>query len=385
MSGNTRNDFRDSLMSVIKVSEMLKCNIEPLINRIFSSVLKIINKIQSENYSSKFTTIHFFTSLEKGMGIFAGAMPRDEFFMLGKLSEENKLTIKHVRKCCNMLWCFVKYILTQLLFGFVSNGQNKISFDLYKQNYSYGIDQLRLFLREICDINYDLLQHLITFGIGFTEFNYGKECVEITEKLLYEHIIRLTYTECRTKSTKERNLQKCGYDEVQLSQASIVISKYLSDEEKTQVLPNKKYPWSGDSIHGIISNTYYENFCKNHDIHIGSGLSGTTFEIVMYMFAIFNFQSHDEIQGILAFVFNFHILRGTHSVMEVVLAFYEINKHLLNHYQFDFINLNKFLENVVSVDENGKKILKFTKSKLCEEFVLGNSDGNENNVLFYEL
>ena len=384
-------NYVKNLQSVIDTTHFHSLHLNLLINDIFKFVHAVVTKL--ENYQQTFITQstqilkNFYSYLESGIGSYAGAMTKNELYELFSKSALGMLNYKHIRKCCNMFWCFIKIILTELLYYFVCVDAlgfytPELEFELFKNNLNNGTDKIVLFFLDLeYGIDLNLLKLFIEYGIHATLDKYNANCKIINSKLLYNHIIRLTYFNCRSKTEDGRDSTKCGYNKEIINSACDMLSNFLSEEEQTQKLTDEIYPWTGHSISGIKESSHYFKFCNDNNLYNVSWMSGTTFELVMYMFVFFKFDEI-KIKSLIILFLNFHILRGTHSVFEVVLGIYEVCKFLKSNKIEQYIILeNILLSHIVTIDN--QKYLVFDKFYFCETLLNGKI--LYDNILFWNL
>lgn len=338
---DTYQDFVESLQSVIKCSRELKDDVAILINKLFQISYKTIEKLKKEK---RFGIVSkFMQTLEHKIGEYAGAMTDGEYYFLCEMANHNLLTIKHCRKCCNMFWAMCKIIFTSVIFEGVAETSAEILISDFMTNLDIGLYSFQQFFSDILDndINTVLLQQTILEGFAGIEQNFGFDAErKITKELFYNHVIRMTFLEPRFNLTFVRDESISGYHPHKLSSVSDFILMHLTDEEISQTMPGEHFPWKGKSICGVKAGSEYAKFCFDNGIYSVSGMSGTTFELMLYMLILLNPTNKQTIISIMLFFLNFHVLRGTHSVLEVVLAFYHINNYIEND------TLNDILSNV---------------------------------------
>lgn len=368
---NNYEDFIGSINSVSYCSELTGCDLKKLINNLFRLSNEIIIKLNNQNriYIIK----KFIDTISCGIGDFAGAMTEDEFYLLCHKSQENKLSLNHCRKCCNVFWALCKTILSEILFD---EDETNILLSYFFSTLEKRVITVKYFFP---NLNESLFKEIMSDGISGIELNYGiDENRIINPKLLYEHIIRMTFLDARQISTKMRGNIAGGYDFHKLNCIHHFIMPLLTEEEKNQRKVFQQYPWTGVGINGIQKCEYY-NFCKDNDIYFVSGLSGTTFELMLWMIILFKFEDETLLKTIIMLFMHFHIFRGSHSVLEVVWGVYEINKYLNSKNDVAHINLKNILSRVCDKDK-----IKYS-TDLCYNLILGNVDIDNQHYVFFKI
>lgn len=354
-----QDNFIKSLESLQLCVDENSDNIADLINKIFKLTDTVIIKLLD---NKKFYVVNkFFYTIEKGIGKFAGAMTYAEFCYLRQLALENLLTIKHCRKACNVFWALCKVFITYIFLDGLGNAVDNIRIDIVKENINNGMINLDRYFH---DIDVKLIKKIFVDGINLTEEIFGKEIVvETNTDLFYKHVVKCSYLEGRIKSTKLRG-NHGGYSADILNSVYTYIQPLLSDEEMSQQLPDEKYPWTGENIIGITEG-YYLDFCLKNNLYFVSGISGSTFELMLYMIALFKPKSEQEYKTIMLFFLHFHVIRGSHSVLETVMSFYEVNNYLTNVPEIERHHLTKLITNIIHMNT-----LRHS-TKLCEELING--------------
>jgi hypothetical protein len=305
-------DFVNMIDSVIKYSNILHYDVSDLINKLFVMSYEIITKLNSD------LTKEFMIALRYGIGDFAGAMCETEYWDLCKLAKINCLTIRYCRKCCNMFWVLCKVVLTKILFLDFSGGLENILITTVKRT-TPNFTNFDIMFPEC---NKEILSKIIWSGLNGIDNKFGKdEKREINADLFYRNVIRLSHSEPRHLNETDRDNLVCGYNKQFLESVCDKIMKFLTSEEISQIKPKEFFPWTGKSICGVKPTSDYYKFCKENNIYFVSGMSGTTFELAAYLIMLLRPTTTKEIKTMLIFFLNFHVLRGTHSAYEVILAF----------------------------------------------------------------
>lgn len=380
-------NFIINLDCILSITNLFADNLNITINKIFIIIDKIILKLQlSEIPNQEIIINSFFECLNFGKGTFAGSMDKDEFYHLISKSHLNLLNYKHVRKCVNAFWCFIKKIVTEIIYYFICKSKIDNNFVCNLEDFEKNVDTIIKMAvnfinqpnesdkNEIFLLNEELLFKLIKKGLKLTINKFGNFCI-LTADLLYKHILRFTHLEGRQKSEIFRNKNICGHKSDFLNASYDKIKMFLSENE---------IDWNGNFIFGIDENSSYHTFCKKNNLYNVSWLSGTTFELMLYALIFLNFKNEIEIKTLMILFLNFHIIRGTHSVFEVILAFYEINEELKSNLIF-FDAYDKILLPHI-LKTNNKKIICFDKNLFAMDlFNIKLNDCTSRKILMWDL
>lgn len=365
--------YENDINSVISVTSILMSEINEVINIIFllcgNSIEKIDNNIK----------LIYFNKLEKHIGEYAGAMDKDEFYTLYMKSKNNTLNITHIRKAYNAFWTLSSTIIPYIIFSGTSSEKSMLLND-FILNIKNGILNFDNFMKSIdVDIDKELLEVILLNGL-YHIIDPNDNNRKITIDHFYKHVIKMMYIGTRYKSTifKERDNSKCGYNNDVILSKYNKIKSYFSVEENNQIISNNKFPWSGIFINSVNKNSYYYEFCNNNKIYYVSGRSGSTFELMMLFLVLFPHYCWNRklMNGLMMFFIHFHVIRGTHSILEVLLSFYDIVEYYI---------INKFrcasLESIIHSHIEGNAII-FSKSHICENIIF---ETKYDDILKYSL
>jgi hypothetical protein len=311
----------------------------------------------------------FIKALGKHIGEFAGAMDESEFNQLVLIANENNLQIHHIRKVFNAFWVLCHTILPFLVFSGIAKDKHTIRLDDFVKNIDLGINNLSKYMHDLLPdpININVIKHVIMDGLTTITDPRDPDRI-ITQNHLYSHVIKMTYIGSRLKNTTERDSNVCGYRNNEMNSASDIISEYLSKEEKFQVKPGNIFPWNGNSIFGVNMLSYHSTFCTSNNIYFVSGRSGSTFELMMLILIIFPSYGKNLklMKGLLMYFIHFHVIRGTHSILETILAFYDIIEYLQIIENKDYISLELIMFPFIV----GKTLI-INKNTPCENLLTG--------------
>lgn len=346
-------DFQNQLSSLDKVLNVNFDDVVNMINKIGYYIVTSLDKIKDvhcdiyTNFLLKITTFD-----ENYVGTIE-LMDIDNFYFKCK---NNMLTINNIENVMNMLWCFIKFIVSDIIFIGVTSQENE-NYEKFKSNINNGILYLKLFM----NFDENKLHILICECFSKMEIMYS-DIKTINKNQFYKYVVRLSLLEARIISDGQRsnpnpnlNLNK-KHENYEIDQ--INLQKYTTKFKK--------------NIGSLNTETNYYKFVTINDIYSVCGLSGSTFECMMYtlIFNIVDQSYQNEIISNMILFELFHLTRGSHSDLEIVCAFEKISK-----YYSCFDNL---LKNVVNCN-----YIVFNKGKLSENLFFGYTF--EENKLRYRI
>lgn len=356
-------DYINSFESVKLCVKNNENDIVMFINKLFNLCDNIIQKLLENN---KYDIIEkYYLTISNGIGKYAGSMSSIEFDRLCNLSKNNLLTLKHCRKCFNAIWAICKICLSNIFLEPYQKLNENIKFDVIKNNIDIGLNNL---LNYFPNSNIELIKNIFENGIKNTFSKYDN-IHETNESLFYTHIIRMSHLEGRQKSFLIKGQNKSN---IQFNNFDEYISNLLSDEEQKQILPNNIFPWTDSQICGI-SEGYFFDFCIDNNVAFISGISGTTFELMLYIISFLNLTNENDYKTTMLFFLHFHTTRKSHAVIEIIMAFYEINKYLIDNLSI------YYMDEFISVVVNSNILL--YSSEISEELI-NKTNINNSKVLF---
>jgi hypothetical protein len=369
MSYETYNDFIRQFLSIERVCDVYKLEIENIINLIGKYINNTLEKIKNvhndlyEEFIRKITTFN----LE-----YTGSMTKIEFYDFYFKCKNNMLTINNSRNIINMLWSFIKIIVSNIIFiGTTKNiDEDYITF---KSQILNGINYLGIYM----DFDQTLLHKIINDCFQRLELHFGIENVKtINQNQFYKYVIRLSLLNPRLIADQQKCDKPSGFIIDKIYQSSdtfrLAINKYFLETELDYINRTGLLPFVGSAIGSVNVDTNYFRFCSINNIYSVCGLSGSTFELMMYVL-IFNICDNDNqenLKGLMALFLHFHLMRGTHSDLEVVCAFVKISEW--------FPCLMLICNTIV-----GNNMITFNYGKLSENLLLGFK--SDNNKLKYRF
>lgn len=335
--GNIYNDkynFIRIYLSVLKLSNTKKGNPSYIVNHI----IRFSQHVTETLYDAcrEDLTEDFYCAIQ-GDFTYAGSLTSNDLRLLQQKAKNNELDQTHLRYAYNVLWALIGKVICPLIFqGCVSGGlyhkNEKISMDIIKHNIENGIDHMICILNLI-NVNKEILLVVMKDNLRALEailekHNFQKEmsCSD-----MYNHIIKMIYIGSRPIQVRDRDIYKPGYNEEYMKRVGFLSEYFLCENEKELAKFHKKeFPWGKRDIYGISSTSSYYKMCQRNGLYIGSGRSGSTFELLIMLIVLFPdiFKKVDDVRKILMFFVNFHMLTGTHSVLECLLSFSDVIKYM---------------------------------------------------------
>lgn len=336
-------DFISQLECVDKICKLHEENINFTINFVTKKIVVCLNKVKTiyPNIYAEFLNQTSNESFE-----YAGHMNETEFKLFCINSINGNLTIKNSRNLINVLYGFIKIVITKIIFIGITS-ENTINYLKFKLSIEKGVNHLSEF---IC-INKQILLKVMYEGFDSLESLFGIENIKtISISQFYKYIVRLSLLEPRQISDQQKINDGSGfvlktyYKDLCISN---IINKYFLPHELEYINDKHELPFGGSAIGTLNKNTNYYRFCTINNIYHVCGLSGSSFEMGMYLLLL-----DDEINLkylIIIFV-QFHLMRGTHSDLEVFMAFEKLKKY--------FSKLNVIFKN--------DNVIEFTKGHLLD-------------------
>jgi hypothetical protein len=308
-----------------------------------SYVIAKIDHIGKQDILFSQTVDLYFKLLEEGIGEMAGAMTKTEFYVI--FSSIETVTITHIRKIFNAFWVLCKVVIPFLIYYGVNNKCNEMRLDMFTKDIHKGVMFISNFMKDFINIDETLLYHVLSDGLNAVTNNEDPDR-KITISHFYVHVIKMIHIGTRFKSQSERQNIMSGYNYGFMNSVGYVITKYLTDEEKTQISPRQIFPWTDKFIYAPDSSSHYYKFCKTNEIYFVSGRSGSTFELMTLILIFFSDigKNRNKMLSLMMYFIHFHITRGTHSILEVLLAFYDI----IEYFQVRSIYMYQSLSDIMS-------------------------------------
>lgn len=356
MSNNVINNFIDQIISIEKVCTCYKNEINCVINLIGNHMIDVLEKIKNihNDLYNEFIRKITLPSLD-----YVGSMTISEFNQFCIDCKNNCLTINNSRNIVNMLWCFIKIIISNIIFIGATSKQDE-NYLTFKSNIENGVKYLQTFI----DIDSQLLLTIINEGFDKMELKFGIENIKlINSNQFYKYIIRLSMLEPRILADLQKTEHKSNFVVDQIYQQSeifrSVTNKYFLQSELSYIEKFNILPFAGSMIGSVNVNTNYYRFCTINSIYNVCGLSGSTFELMMYilMFKMINKNDQIHLKSLMALFLHFHLTRGTHSDLEVVCAF----EKLIIWYPY----LNPLCSHIIQ-----NNTIVFNKGRLSENLLL---------------
>lgn len=317
-------NFKVSLEDILISSENTKDDIIKIMKNIIINIRDAL-----ENTTNKIIRKKYFDNLKKHMGDFAGAMFEDEFYEIYNLCVSNNINLKYIRKVFNAFWVFSKIFVTHTIYESIKT-KNLVTPIYIKNNVQDICDDVYDNFKKInFTINKELLKCVIKDGISII-FNPFSPDRHISVDHLYLSIIKMPFIGSRYKNNLQRCDKTIGYNKEYMNSVYDIIKSELLESEKNQVVENNLYPWTGLSVYGVKSSCDYYKYCKKNNLYFVSGRSGSSFELFIMYLILFPNIMYDEksLRALIVFLINFHVVRGTHSVLEVVLAICDVCEYL---------------------------------------------------------
>lgn len=360
-------NFIDNFVNVVETTKQMENEIVNLLEKIKNLINNTLNKMKMYNFVKPIDD--YYRLLTSGIGEMAGAMTLEEIDEI--FSESNNISIKHIRKIFNAFWAYCKVIITFLIFyGTVGNVESKKLKD-FAANYHNGISFFENFVKDFITPNILLLTHIVQDGLVRVLDPTDPNRI-ITQSHLYMNIIKMPYIGTRQKMQSERDVgNTSGFNIKFLNSVENLIIDHLTDHERKQIIHPNKFPWNGNFVYKPSDTSYHSIFCKNNDMYYVSGRSGSTFELMTHMMILFQDEMNGNfISSIIMYYIFFHVTRGSHSVIEVVLAFYDIceyiNKKNISHEVKGYDELLHILSPFLF-----EKAIIFHKTNLAHELING--------------
>lgn len=356
MHNDVINNFIDQVISIDKVCIYYKNDIDSIINLIGKYIIDTLEKIKNVHND---LYNEFIIKITQQSLDYAGSMTISEFNQFCVECKNNCLTINNSRNIINMLWSFIKVVVSNIIFIGVTSKQDE-NYLTFKNGIKNGIKYLQTFM----NFNDQLLLSVITEGFDKMELSFGTENIHtINCNQFYKYIIRLSLLEPRIVADLQKAERQSGFIVDKIYKQSeifrLIINKYLLHTELTYTENFDTVPFTGSMIGSVNVNTNYYRFCAINNIYNVCGLSGSTFELMMYVLMLDMVNIHNKIhlKSLMALFLHFHLIRGTHSDLEVVCAF---EKLILWHPYLKQTCNNILLDGVIV----------FNKGKLSENLLL---------------
>ena len=347
-------DYIQQLTSISNITSHYINDVTNIINIIGKYIFDILQKIK---YLHEDLYLEFIKKITTNSKDYVGYINESELEIFLDDCNNCRLTICNSRNIINMLWSFIKIIVSNIIFiGTTENLEEDYIF--LKSNIDIGINYLKTFI----NFNSDLLTNLINKGFYELELEYGIENLQtINRHQFYKYIIRLSFLEARKIADLQKSDTESGFIADKMFDFTYdIINKYFLNYELNDFNKlNKIFPFSGNFIGNVNVNTNYYRFCTINNLYSVCGLSGSTFELLMYVFMFGIVDQFDEIQlkSTLILFLHFHLIRGTHSDLEVVCAFEKISKW--------FPELNSILSTIIT-----NNMIVFNRGMLLENLFL---------------
>lgn len=342
-------DFLMQLVSIDKICDYFKSDIDSVINGIAQYIKNALEKIKNvhndlyEEFKQKITTPNY---------EYAGAISSDKF----ETFFDQNLTIKNSRNIINFLWSFIKIIVSNIIFIGISGEKEEENFEHFKQKINEGINYLQTFMT----IDKQAFEKIINEGLFVIEKTFGN--VEtINKNQFYKYVIRLSLFDARIHADKQKSKKSSGFviDKFYSESESVrlTLNKYFNESEIEYINEYNQLPYNKGTIDATNYNTNYGRFCLINNIYHVSGFSGSTFELFAYCM-LFGFGiNKTQIHALIAIFLQFNLMRGTHSDLEVICVIVKLSEH--------FLQLSNVIQNVVHADH-----IVFNKGKLQENLLL---------------
>lgn len=374
-------NFNVSLSDVLCSTSLLNNDIVKLLKCISSFVSYVIMKIDNigkQDILFSQTIDLYFKLLEECIGEMAGAMTKTEFYII--FSSIENITIIHIRKIFNAFWVLCKVIIPFLIYYGVNNKCNEMRLDMFTKNIHNGIIFVSNFMKDFTNIDEMLLCHVLSDGLNAVTNNEEPDR-KITISHFYTHVIKMIHIGTRFKSQNERQNIISGYNYDFMNSISHIITKYLTDKEKTQISPQQTFPWTDKFIYAPDSSSHYYKFCKTNTIYFASGRSGSTFELMTMILIFFPDigKNRTKMLALMMYFIHFHVVRGSHSILEIFLAFYDI----IEYFQARSIYAYQFLSDIMSPFLKENKLI-INKTNPTKDLISGTLS-HSNELIKYSL
>ena len=331
-------NFIKLYISVLKESRTVNGNPSYLVNYLVKyseHVLKRLKDHKKETLITDFKT-------QIGGSLYAGSMTNNELELFQILASKDKLNTKYVRYAYNILWALIGKVISPLIFeGCVINTSHwtdeEVPIYLIRANIDNGMDYMIRVLG-MDGVNKQLLKAIIEDGLYAidTSQHYEKRCngkKVMNCNDMYYHVMKMMYIGSRPIQMKDRDITTTGYNEEYMNWVSVLSAYILSDNEKKLAVTNNRiYPWGCRNIYNVSQKSDYNASCKQRNIYVGSGRSGSSFELLIMLIILFPdlCKDTDKMKKTLMLFINFHVLTGTHSVFECVLSFIDVMDYIDN-------------------------------------------------------
>jgi hypothetical protein len=295
------DNFHDFYINLAQVLEF--CVLADAPNDIMSGIHKRCVEGMSIVKNPNVHIGDFFETIGMGRGDFAGVATMDQFYTMTDGDSVN------VRRFCNMFWAYVKCIFTGI---FCEDTTLDLLID------KIFVDKTDAFIQN----KKQMVNMILSNQLGQRDMNI---MLTTPKRNVYAELFRLSNSIPRSEILSIRDLTVSGYNKTYMESVSDSILPLLDSSEVLDGHEHECYPWTGKSIYGVKDSSSYATWCSINKIYYVSGMSGTTFEVVIWLILFLDDITVEVFESIIKIMLHFHVLRGTHSVLEVIMSLMHIN------------------------------------------------------------